>query len=263
MRAVTTALIPAGETFHFGFGAEDEEMKNLVFKELERLLRMDRWLPSFHFTLSQESLSAKEQLSLKGIGTLRFSELLLYVREGIFDILRVQAYEILLHLGALRHAPLIKLVFSTLRNDPSPFMRRRLVEAIGMGLGSMALTGRVDTKGQGQGDEMVVEEDAAESVAFRKDLLDRASISGAIQALRKELSDDEILKSEIWECAKYYLPFISRISFNAVVHRIWIFLRDSICWTLRVFFMMRKHRIWWCSDCPKQENASLVIISAR
>jgi transcription initiation factor TFIID subunit 2 len=69
----------------------------------------------------------------------------------------------------------------------------------------MALTGKVDVKTQAQGDEMVVEEDAAQSVAVRKDLLDRASISGAIQALRKELSDDDTLKTEIWECAKYSL----------------------------------------------------------
>lgn len=206
MGAVTSALIPAGETFHFGFGPEDEEMKNLIFKELERLLRMDRWLPSFQFAVSQESLSVKELLSLKGIGSLRFSELLLYVREGVFDILRAQAFEMLLHLGALRHSPLIKLVFYTLRNDPSPFMRRRLVKAIGMGLGSMALMGKTDVKTQQRGDEMVIEEDAAQSVAVRKDLLDRASISGAIEALRKELSEDETLKSEIWECAKYPLP---------------------------------------------------------
>lgn len=124
------------------------------------------------------------------------------MREGVFDVLRAQAFEILLHLGALRHAPLIKLVFSTLRSDPSPFMRRRLVQAIGWGLGSMALTGRVDVKSQERGDEMVIEEDAAQSVAVRKDLLDRASISGAIEALRKELSEDETLKTEIWECAK-------------------------------------------------------------
>jgi len=205
MRAVTAVLIPAGETFHFGFGADDEEMKNLLLKELERLLRMDRWLPSFQFVVSQESLSVKEQVALKGISTLRFSELLLYVREGVFDILRAQAFEILLNLGALRHAPLTKLVFYTLRNDPSPFMRRRLVQAVGTGLGAMALTGKVDVKTQEQGDEMVIEEDAAQSVAVRKDLLDRASISGAIQALRKELSDDDTLKTEIWECAKYSL----------------------------------------------------------
>lgn len=210
MRAVTAVLIPAGETFHFGFGADDEEMKNLL-KELERLLRMDRWLPSFQFVVSQESLSAKEQVALKGIGTLRFSELLLYVREGVFDILRAQAFEILLHLGALRHAPLTKLVFYTLRNDPSPFMRRRLVQAVGTGLGAMALTGKVDVKTQEQGDEMVIEEDAAQSVAVRKDLLDRASISGAIQALRRELSDDDTLKTEIWECAKYSPAWIGRV----------------------------------------------------
>ena len=205
MKAVTAALIPSGDPFHFGFGSDDEEIKNAVFSELERLLPMDRWLPSFQRTISQAALSAKEQLVIKGIGTLTFSELLLFTREGIFDLLRAQAFDILLTLGALRHPPLVKLVFYTLRNDPSPFMRRALVRGVGRGFGAMALTGKVaGGKGQGGGgDEMVIEEDAAQSVAVRKDLLERASISGAIQALQKELAEDDTLKEELWETAKY------------------------------------------------------------
>ena len=205
MKAVTAALIPSGEAFHFGFGLEDEEIKNSVFSELERLLRMDRWVPSFQYTISQAALAVKEQLSLKGIGTLTFSELLLYAREGIFDVLRAQAFDILLNLGALRHPPLVKFIFFTLRNDPSPFIRYRLARAVGRGFGSMALTGNVQVKTQTAGDEMVIEEDAAQSVAVRKDLLERASIAGAIQALRRELSADETLKEEMWNCAKYTL----------------------------------------------------------
>ena len=110
MKAVTTALIPVGEVFHFGFGTEDEDIKTAAFAEIERLLRMDRWLPSFQSTISQAALTSKETLSSKGIGTLPFSNLLLYIREGIIDILRAQAYDILLNLGALRHPPLIKLI---------------------------------------------------------------------------------------------------------------------------------------------------------
>src|SRR5579859_494318 len=142
MKAVTDALIPAAEGFQFGFG-DDDEIKRNTYDELERLLRMDRWIPSFQHTVSQAALDAKERLALKGIGSLTFSELLLYTREGVFDILRAKAFDILLNLGALRHAALVRLAFYTLRNDPSPFIRRRLVRAIGRGLGSMALKGNV------------------------------------------------------------------------------------------------------------------------
>jgi transcription initiation factor TFIID subunit 2 len=201
MKAVTTALIPSGDVFHFGFGTEDEDIKNAAFAEIERLLRMDRWIPSFQHTVSQSALLSKEQLSTKGIGSLPLSELMLYCREGIFDILRAQAFDILLNLGGLRHAALIKFVFFTLRMDPSPYIRRRLANAIARGLGGMALTGNVTTSAGG--DEMVVEEDAAQSISVRKDILDRASISGAINAIRKELASNETLKSEIWNTAKY------------------------------------------------------------
>jgi transcription initiation factor TFIID subunit 2 len=204
MKAVTTALIPAGEAFHFGFGTEDEDIKNAAFAELERLLRMDRWIPSYQYTISQAALSSRERLSQKGIGSLPFSDLLLYCREGIFDVLRAQAFDILLNLGALRHESLIKFIFFTLRNDPSPFIRRRIAKAIARGMGSMALTGKVTRVGEG--DEMVIEEDAAQSISVRKDILDRASISGAISAIRKELSSNETLKSETWKSCKFPHP---------------------------------------------------------
>jgi transcription initiation factor TFIID subunit 2 len=215
MKAVTAALIPTGEAFPFGFRSGDEDVKN-AFSELERLLRMDRWLPSFQHVISQAALASKEQLAAKGIGTLTFGELLLYTREGVFDVLRAQAFEILLNLGALRHAPLVKLIFYTLRNDPSPFVRRRLIQAIERGFGSMALTGNVQLNTQTGGDEMVIEEDAAQSVAVRKDLLERANIAGAIQALRKELSEDKILKDELWECAKYNSFYVRSANFSSL-----------------------------------------------
>lgn len=240
MKAVTTALIPSGEAFHFGFGPEDEDIKNSVFSELERLLRMDRWLPSFQYTVSQAALTSKEQLALKGIGTLTFSELLLYAREGVFDVLRAQAFDILLNLGALRHPALVKLIFFTLRSDPSPYIRHRLVRAIGRGFGSMALTGNVQVRTQSAGDEMVIEEDAAQSVAVRKDLIERASVSGAIQALRKELSEDEALKEEIWKCAKYEFPWNMANS----VHRNLTCRFDNTSWISVEFSMKRKLHIW-------------------
>jgi transcription initiation factor TFIID subunit 2 len=205
MTAITDAIIPPDDAFHFGFGPDDENIKNAVSSELERLLRMDRWLPSFHYTISSAALTAKERLAINGIGTLSFGELLLYSRDGIFDELRAQAFDILLDLGGLRHPPMVRLIFFTLLNDPSPFIRRRLIRAIGQGLGQMALAGKIELRNPSLGDEMVIEEDAAQSVAIRKDKLERASISGAIEALRKEISDDPTLKEEMWKCAKYVI----------------------------------------------------------
>jgi transcription initiation factor TFIID subunit 2 len=222
-------------------------------------LRMDRWVPSFQYTVSQAALAAKEQLSLMGIGTLTFGELLLSTREGVFDVLRAQAFDILLNLGALRHPPLVKFIFFTLRNDPSPFIRHRLVRAIGRGFGSIALTGNVQVKNHAAGDEMVIEEDAAQSVAVRKDLLERASISGAIQALRKELSADETLKEEIWDCARSTL----RVPWLILVHR------NLTCRFVNTFLifvefcMTRKPHIWSFCNCQRKRNDLYVITLAR
>jgi transcription initiation factor TFIID subunit 2 len=210
VEAIISSIIPSGDQLSYAFGKDDDEIKQGLHQRLNRLLSMDRWMPSFQQTISQASLQSRERLSINGIATLKFSDLLLYVREGVSDLLRALAYDILLNLGALRHAPLVKLIFYTLRSDPSPFIRRRLVRAIGMGLGSMALKGTASRAHafQRKNDEMVIEEDAAQSVADRKDLLERASIEGAIQALRNELVEDEVLKTEMWKCVKYVLSIV-------------------------------------------------------
>jgi transcription initiation factor TFIID subunit 2 len=205
MKAVTEALIPAGDVFHFGFSSADEEIKSAALAELKRLLRMDRWIPSFQQTITQAVLTAKEHLHAKGLDNLPLADLLLYTREGVFDDLRAQAFDTLLRVGGLRRDPAVRYIFFTLANDPSPFMRWRVLRGLCEGLGRMALTGNVPALKVG-GDEMVVEEDAAETTAVRKDLMERASIAGAIQALRKELAENQTLKEEMWKCAKYLLP---------------------------------------------------------
>src|SRR5947207_13167866 len=164
MKAVVESLIPSHDGFSFPSNPEDEQIKKTVLEELDRLLRMDRWLPSFQHVISQAALQAKEHLSVKGLHKLPFTELLLYSREGIFNELRSLAFETILRMGGLRHAPITKFVFYTLRTDPSPYTRRRVLKAIASGLGQMALMGKVTRKEPSLGDEMVVEEDAASSV---------------------------------------------------------------------------------------------------
>jgi transcription initiation factor TFIID subunit 2 len=203
MKAVTEALIPVGDVFRFGFSSADEEIKAAALAELERLLRMDRWIPSFQQTVTQAVLTAKEHLHAKGLDNLPLADLLLYTREGVFDDLRAQAFDTLLRVGGLHRDPVVRYIFFTLANDPSPFMRWRVLRGLCEGLGRMALKGNVPALKVG-GDEMVVEEDAAETTAVRKDLMERASIAGAIQALRKELAENQTLKEEMWKCAKYY-----------------------------------------------------------
>ena len=202
MKSITSSLIPVDDSFRFSFSIEEEEIKNVVLSELDRLLRMDRWLPSFQWTVSRSALASKEQLAITGIANLPFRHVLLYAREGIFDILRVQAFDILLHLGGLRHSALVKFIFYTLRNDPSPYVRQRLVAALERGFGHKAVAGNLESRRQSAADEMVIEEDAAQSLALTKDRVERATISGAIQALRNELSSNEVLKEEMWKCAK-------------------------------------------------------------
>jgi len=264
MRAVTEALIPTGDAFHFGFGPDDEAIKSIVFAELERLLRMDRWIPSFQQTVTQAALAAKEQLSIKGIGKLPFADLLLYTREGIFDDLRAQAFDILLRLGALRHSTLVRYVFFTLANDPSPFVRKRVLRGLCVGLGGMALTGNVP-RPQVAGDEMVVEEDAAESAAVRKDLMERSSIAGAIQALRKELAENETLKEEMWKCAKYVIRWVifSVWGLTGTVPRGWISRFVNRFWIFVVLCMKRKLRTWLSYNCLNRGNDWCAITSAR
>jgi len=125
-----------------------------------------------------------------------------YTREDTLDTLRVRAFDCLIDLGALKNAALASYICYVMGNDPSPFVRRRVQAAFGRGLGMVAV-GQQKPQTQANGamlGEMIMEDFGVDASGARKDdIAQKETIAGAVAALKKELDDDQVIKTSLWK----------------------------------------------------------------
>jgi transcription initiation factor TFIID subunit 2 len=169
--------------------------------ELEKWQRLDRWTPSYQNLITQTVLACKERLMAAKLLTPTLKEFLFFTQEDHYQLVRQQAFQSMLSMGGLRQAPIAKYLFSTLKHDDSAYIRARLGEAIQYGFGCLALLTRVEERDDSGMDALIIEEDASQAVALRKEREMRSTLSGAITALRQELSEDAVLKQQLWSIA--------------------------------------------------------------
>jgi len=145
---------------------------------------------------------------LRGIKEVDYKLFMAYTREGTLDSLRVKAFDCLIDLDALRNRALAPFICYVIGNDPSPFVRRRVQKAFGRGLGMIAVGGqkpRDAPNGVAFG-EMIIEDAGADNSGARKDELAKETIAGALAALKKELSEDAVMKKALWKATMFVGP---------------------------------------------------------
>jgi transcription initiation factor TFIID subunit 2 len=129
-----------------------------------------------------------------------------YTREDTLDTLRVRAFDCLIDLGALQNAALASYICYIMGNDPSPFVRRQVQTAFGRGLGMVAvgqLKPQAPTNGAMLG-EMIMEDFGVDASGARKDdIAQKETIAGAVAALKKELNDDQVIKTSLWKAVAF------------------------------------------------------------
>ncbi|EEB09695.1 TATA-binding protein associated factor Taf2 [Schizosaccharomyces japonicus yFS275] len=197
IEALVDALIPRGETMQFAFSdAGHMQFVKTVIAEIDRYLRIDGWMPSYCNVISRTALEGKNKLSQVFHLGFEVKDLFPYVQEGNFNLLRSKVFDLMLSIGALKVSSLMKYMFYMLVNDPSPCFRQNLVRSINYGFGVIA---RSSTKAETVDNDLVVEEDVNKAVEKRIDITSRASISGAIEALRHDMGKNEELANTLWE----------------------------------------------------------------
>ncbi|CAB08750.3 TATA-binding protein associated factor Taf2 [Schizosaccharomyces pombe] len=194
--SLVEGLIPRGETVQYAFSdPEHMEFVNQVINEIDRYMRIDACMPSFKNIITCKSLKAKLRLAQTFHLEFGPKELLPYTQEGNYVLVRCIAFNLMLQAGALKYTPLIKYIFYILTNDLSPVVRRSLLYSVQDGLGALARGG---TKSDVASEDLIVEEDITKAVEKRIDITSRASISGAIEALRNDLGQNHDFATEIW-----------------------------------------------------------------
>lgn len=189
-----------------------------VVKEIERLQKLDEWLPSFHSSISVVCLRQKILLAFEGILPLKFEDIMYYTTEKYPIGVRLEAFRGLLLLGGLRNASILNYFMKTclLSFDSSNFktcLIKILIDSIcetaTKGTPSLLDDPEFNTleklfleKSQLNGNSngmVIVEEGSTTEMNSRRDKFARETLNGAIKILRRDLSIGKGLKHVFWE----------------------------------------------------------------
>ncbi|EPX74829.1 TATA-binding protein associated factor Taf2 [Schizosaccharomyces octosporus yFS286] len=197
IESLVDALIPRGETVQYAFSnPEHMEFVHQAISEIDRHMRIDACMPSYKNIITIKALEAKIRLARTFHLNFGPRELFPYTQESNYNAVRSVAYDLMLQSGALKNDALIKYMFYILINDLSPAVRRSLMYSIQKGFGCLARGG---AKTEFASDDLIVEEDITKAIEKRIDITSRASISGAIEALRNDVGQNRVLSEEMWK----------------------------------------------------------------
>ncbi|KAK4691263.1 transcription initiation factor TFIID subunit 2, partial [Lecanoromycetidae sp. Uapishka_2] len=188
------------DDFDHDDGGDDDHFHNSCLEEIDRYRRMDEWIPSYHNVLSTTALDCKKILSKAGSIKHEPADYLQYTADGTSPYLRLSAFSNLMTLGAFKTDAILRWFLFVLSTDPSPYIRNNLLEIFNRTLGSIAIGEHLApvqaTQPDAAGGLTIEQESSTE--ARQLDLARKKTILGALNALKDELSSNEVLKTELW-----------------------------------------------------------------
>lgn len=175
----------------------EEQLEADVVAEIDRYRRMDEWSSSFQNVYSRAALRSQVQLMQARILDLDVMQFLPYTRPGTYNQLRLDAFECLIELGIFNTPELLKWFTFTMANDSSTWLRRRLHRLFGKALAPVAFGEAQKKEVHVPGDGLIIEQESSTEVR-QADLARRQTITGAMAALKREVSGDDLLKESLW-----------------------------------------------------------------
>lgn len=204
MRALAEALAarppPTVRAFDdFEDDGDNENFHNACLDEIDRYRRIDEWIPSYHNVLSATALDCKRMLAKAGVINIRLADFLQYTPDGTSEYLRLRAFENLMALGMVKNDAILRWFLFVLGTDPSSYIRENMIHILGRTFGATAIGEHLEAaKAQeSQGDGLVIEQESS-TEARQADLARKQTVLGALNALKDELSSNQVLQTEIW-----------------------------------------------------------------
>jgi transcription initiation factor TFIID subunit 2 len=183
----------------------EEKLEKDAVAEIDRYRRMDEWSSSFQNIFSRTALHCQLRLMQAKIMESDLMHFLQYTRSGTFDLLRLEAFECLVELDIFRSSELLRWFIYIMSSDPSPLMRHRLHQLFGKALAPVAFGTDQVSEQPSQSDGLIIEQESSTEVR-RADLARKQTVPGALEALKKELSGNAVLKESLWAaCNSSYL----------------------------------------------------------
>lgn len=229
--------------------ASEARLKREALAEIERMRRIDEWIPSYRNVHTRAALRGLVDLMQMKIIPRRTTSFLPYTRPGNHDEVRLEAFDHLLNLGMMTNDAFIQYIFSSLSNEPSAYFRDRMWRRIHRGLASIALgdTKFEEANGEVEMDGLILDSGAS-MIASRADAMDRSTVDGALKAMRIQLGNNEALEGAIMDALRYESPVIP---FDLILNTNVIADRPSLasktlpnCWTFARTSTIRKTSSW-------------------
>lgn len=192
----------------------EEQLEKDALAEIDRYRRMDEWSSSFQNLYSRAALRCQMQLMRANILTLDVMQFLSYTRAGTYDLLRLDAFECLVELDIFNSPELLKWFTFSMASDSSAWLRRGLHNLFGRALGPVAFGIGQKKELPAPGDDLIIEQESSTAVR-QADLARRQTVTGALEALKREISGDAVLKESLWAaCNSTYCGVLEVSEFN-------------------------------------------------
>ncbi|KAI9934599.1 hypothetical protein MW887_000215 [Aspergillus wentii] len=175
----------------------EEQLEKDAIAEIDRYRRMDEWSSSFQNVYSRAALHCQMQLMQGKALDLDVMQFLPYTRAGTYDLLRLDAFECLVELDLFRSPELLRWFIFTMSSDSSLWVRRRLHGLFGKALAPVAFGSGTTSEPAVQADGLIIEQESSTEVR-QADLARRQTVTGALEALKNEVSGDQTLKESLW-----------------------------------------------------------------
>lgn len=175
----------------------EEQIEKDSIAEIDRYRRIDEWSGSFQNIYSRTALRCQLRFAQAKMVDLDIMHFLQYSRVGTFDLLRLEAFDCLIELDIFRVPELLRWFMYTMSSDTSPLIRHGLYSLFGRALALIAFGHAQIPEPQPQHNNVIIEQESSTEVR-QADLARRQTVPGALDALKKELSGNVMLRESIW-----------------------------------------------------------------
>lgn len=197
---------------------KNKKFINDLNNEIDRLLKLDEWMPSHQNMLLVTCIRQKVKLASYGLIKLKLEDLMYYTLEKYPENVRIEGFRSLFVMGAIKNHNILEYFLKTiLLSNCASLLRSGLISVFVESICIAAIDGvpsslddpefqtyekllESNTKVASNLTNMVIIEDnAINEEDSRRDVYARATLHGAIELLRRDYAIGKGLKAVFWE----------------------------------------------------------------
>ncbi|ODH28599.1 hypothetical protein ACO22_03917 [Paracoccidioides brasiliensis] len=175
----------------------EQQLDRDCIAEIDRYRRMDEWTSSFQNIYARTAIGCQRRFMQAGVIELDLVQFLQYTRAGTYEMLRLDAFDILIEFDIFQIPELLTWFIYVMSTDPSPWIRHNLHLAFGRGLAAIAFGERTGENKPEHSNNLIIEQESSTEVR-QANLARKQTVPGAIEALKQELGGNTTLKEALW-----------------------------------------------------------------